>query len=127
MVSFVAGDGTGTNREFPMAENKQIAFRLAPDMQSKLEELQELHRWTPGQAVAELLAWRERMNAALRGVGIGVQPDGERLIFRKVVDEYGEDIDVVEGTYELLVYLIEELREPVNIGFRREPKWENIV
>ena len=127
MVSLVAGDGTDANEVFVMAENKQVAFRLPPDTQSQLEELQELHRWTPGQTVSELLAWRQRMQAALCGLGIGVQTDGEKLIFRNVADEYGQDFDVVEGTYELLVYLIEELRQPVNIGFRREPKWENIL
>lgn len=109
-----------------MVENKQIAMRLPPDVLAGLDEIQNIQRWTPGQAVSELVEYRKRIAGVANHFGVGIQPNGEQLVYYQ--DSEGS-IDIVEGDglEALTVYLVRQLNMAVNVGFRETPDLSEIL
>lgn len=105
-----------------MVENKVRSARLSPEIQEKLQAYESVFGWDFGQTVTQLIQYRERIMAAIKGLDVVQDMSGrEHLVFWPE-GVSGLDVEHVDSDV-LALWFLGEANKSVAEGFRSGAEW----
>lgn len=98
--------------------SKLTSMRLSPEMLQRLDYYRDRYGWTPGETLAQLLDYRDRIQNAVELLGHGVLNDGSPVVFSRHSLTGAVHFLKDDEATAFFAWIVGELGEPVPDAFR---------